>query len=84
MPIPENTPPPVGPRGLALRCSVQGADAYTAGQPVNACPYGPTRPFSRRAWVAGYVAAAHRAGKVLPGDVELEADLDEDAPTPDA
>lgn len=82
MPIPDDTPPPVGPRGLALRCSVQGADAYTAGLPVLACPYGSPRPFSRRAWVAGYVAAARRAGVTLPGDVELEADLDEDAPWP--
>jgi hypothetical protein len=80
--LPENTPPPVGPRGLAIRCALQGADAYAAGQPVNASPYGAPRPFSRRAWLVGYLAAARAAGAVLPGDEVLEDNLDHDAPTP--
>lgn len=75
-------PPPVGPRGLALRCGMQGADAYAAGLALLACPYGPARPFSRRAWVAGYGIAARAAGRVLPGDEELVDALDEGAPWP--
>lgn len=82
MPLPVDTPPPVGPRGLALRVSVQGADAQGAGKSVLACPYGPDRPYSRRAWVAGYVTAARRAGVPLPGSLELDEELDDDAPWP--
>lgn len=78
MPLPPGTPPPVGPRGLALRCAIQGRDAYARGAPLNACPYGPGRPFSRRAWVVGYNAGARAAGARLPGDTEC----DEDAPWP--
>lgn len=74
-------PPPVGPRGLAIRVAQQGADAQRAGANLLACPYGPARPFSRRAWLAGYAAAARAAGAPLPGDAELE-DLDDDAPFP--
>ena len=76
MPLPVDTPPPVGPRGLALRVSVQGADAQGAGKSVLACPY------SRRAWVAGYVTAARRAGVPLPGSLELDEELDDAAPWP--
>lgn len=75
------TPPPVGPRGLAVRCAIQGRDAYRAGVVLLACPYGASRPFSRRAWVAGYVAAARAAGAPLPADPEVD-DVDEDAPWP--
>ena len=82
MPIPDDTPPPVGPRGLALRCAIQGADAYAAGVPVLACPYGPARPYSRRAWLSGHAGAQHAAGDRTPADVADE--LDEDAPTPEA
>lgn len=78
--LPHDAPPPVGPRGLALRCAAQGADAHAAGAPANACPYGPTRPYSRRAWVTGYVAAARAAGESLPGDTVDE--VDDDAPWP--
>lgn len=80
MPLPPDTPPPIGPRGLAIRVAVQGRDAYQGGAPVTACPYGPTRPYSKRAWVAGYVDAALAAGVRLPADVADEADPD--APWP--
>ena len=76
----DTMPPPVGPRGLALRAGMQGADAYAAGLPLLACPYGPTRPFSRRSWVTGYAVAARAAGGVLPGDEVL--DVEEAAPWP--
>lgn len=75
-------PPPVGPRGLAIRVAVQGAEAQRAGITLLACPYGPTRPFSRRAWVAGYVHAAQAAGAPLPEDPEVEDVIDDDAPFP--
>lgn len=68
----ETMPPPVGPRGLAVRCAIQGRDAYAAGLVLLACPYGAARPFSRRAWVAGYAAAARSAGAPLPPLEELE------------
>lgn len=80
MPLPPNTPPPIGPRGLAARCAIQGQDAGTIGAPVNACPYGPDRPFSRRAWLAGYVAGVRRLGVPLPED--RVDDVDEAAPWP--
>lgn len=80
MPLPPDTPPPVGPRGLALRAAIQGQDAHAAGAPVNACPYGPTRPFTRRAWIAGYVRAAIAAGERTPAEVAEE--VDEAAPWP--
>lgn len=59
----DTTPPPVGPRGLAIRCAIQGRDAYAAGKASLACPYGATRPLSRRAWVAGWAAARTAAGE---------------------
>lgn len=77
-----DAPPPVGPRGLAVRCAAQGATAYAAGASALACPYGPTRPFSRRAWVTGYNGAAQRAGGPLPGDDNTGEDTDEAAPWP--
>lgn len=80
MPIPDGTPPPIGPRGLAMRCAIQGRDAYAAGAPVGACPYRDGRPFSRRAWLVGFNAAARAAGERLPGDTA--EDLDEAAPWP--
>lgn len=80
MPLPPNTPPPVGLRGLALRAAIQGQDAREAGVTLSACPYGPDRPFSRRAWVAGYVDRARVLGDQLP-EARVD-DVDEDAPTP--
>ena len=74
----EQAPPPVGPRGIALRCGMQGADAHAAGLPVLACPYGPARPFARRSWVTGYGIAARAAGTPSAADVEV----DESAPWP--
>lgn len=82
MTMSDTMPPPVGPRGLAVRCALQGRDAYAAGVVLIACPYGPARPFSRRAWVAGYVAAARAARAPLPSDAELEDLVDDDAPWP--
>jgi hypothetical protein len=73
----DTTPPPVGPRGLALRVGAQGARAYVDGRPLLACPYGPARPYSRRAWVTGYGIAARNAGAVADPD-----EVDEDAPWP--
>jgi alkylated DNA nucleotide flippase Atl1 len=61
-----------------MRCAIQGAEAFAAGAVIAACPYGPTRPFSQRAWIVGWVQAARRAGRVLPGFV----DYDPDAPWP--
>lgn len=78
MPLPPDSPPPVGPLGLAIRCAEQGADAQAAGVPLNACPYGPDRTFSRRAWVGGYVRAGQAAG-VIPTGVP---DVDESEPWP--
>lgn len=78
MPLPPDTPPPIGPRGLALRCAIQGHDAYLAGASVSACPYRDGRPFSRRAWLAGYNTAARMAGARLPSD----AVPDESTPWP--
>jgi len=75
-------PPPVGPRGLAIRVAEQGRTAYASGANLLACPYGPARPFSRRAWLAGYAAAARAAGAPLPGTEELEELIDPDAPWP--
>lgn len=77
MPIPDGTPPPVGPRGLAIRAAIQGLDAYAAGRPVNACPYGEARPFTRRAWLAGYAQGARDAGVTMPAE-----EVDEAAPWP--
>lgn len=76
----DHLPPPVGPRGLVMRVAVQGRIAYEVGLPVFACPYGPTRPLSRRAWVAGYTAAQRAAGARTAADVADE--VDEDAPWP--
>lgn len=75
----DTTPPPVGPRGLAIRVATQGADAYRAGLTLLACPYGPARPYSRRAWVAGYSSAELAAGG---RDLELVDDVADDAPAP--
>lgn len=80
MPLSPDAPPPIGPRSLALAAAFQGSAAYTAGAPVNACPYGATRPFTVRAWLAGYNAAARKAGATLPGDVA--DDVDDEAPWP--
>lgn len=48
-------PPPVGPRGLALRAIGEGLAAGATDQPVTACPYSRGRGFTRRAWLTGYV-----------------------------
>ena len=76
----DTLPPPVGPRGLALRAGLQGAEAHAAGLPVLACPYGPARPFARRSWVEGYALAQAAAGDRTAGDVVEE--VDEAAPWP--
>lgn len=78
MPLPEHAPPPIGPRSLAIAVAVQGRDAGAAGAPVNACPYGEGRPYSRRAWVAGHTAGRIAAGLELPDPT----DHDEAAPWP--
>lgn len=80
MPLPPDTPPPIGPRGLAIRCAIQGRDAFDSGAALNACPYGPARPYSRRAWVAGFVAGARSAGVRL-ADAGVD-ELDDAAPWP--
>lgn len=70
--------PPIGPRSLAVACAQQGAEAYGAGAALTACPYGPDRPYSRRAWVEGFAQAARLAG-VSPLDPD---DVDDAAPWP--
>lgn len=76
----DQTPPPVGPRGLAIRVATQGAEAYRAGRTLLACPYGPARPFSRRAWVAGYASAELASDS---RDLEqIDEELDDAAPWP--
>jgi hypothetical protein len=59
-----------GPRGLAVRCSLDGAEAGGRGEPVTVCPYLPSeRPFSMRSWVVGYLAGRQAAGLPLPADL---------------
>lgn len=72
-------PPPIGPRGLAIRCAIQGREAFDRGAPVLACPYGPSRPFSRRAWVTGYTAAEIASGARQLDEI---GDVDDNAPAP--
>ena len=69
-------PPPIGVRGLAVRAALEGKAAALEGASYHACPYAASRPFTRRAWLAGYVAGRQEAG------VELEVDPDPVAPWP--
>lgn len=70
-----------GPRGLALRCSLDGAEAGREGASVLVCPYLPSeRPFSMRSWVVGYLAGRRAAGLPMPSD--LADEVDEDGPWP--
>jgi hypothetical protein len=66
-----------GPRGLALRCALEGREVGAAGGSWRACPYGPDRDYSRRAWLRGYVAGRCAAGWPMPA-----LEVDEDAPWP--
>ncbi|WP_395695040.1 Rmf/CrpP fold protein [Nocardioides sp.] len=70
-----------GPRGLALRCVVDGREAGRAGDPVTVCPYRPSsRPWAARWWVRGYVAGRIEVG--LPTAADRVDEWDEDAPWP--
>lgn len=70
-----------GPRGMALRCEVDGMAAGRAGEPVDVCPYRPSsRPRETRWWVHGYVAGRLEAGLPTAGD--RVDDWNEDAPWP--
>lgn len=70
-----------GPRGLALRCAVDGRDAGRSGEPVTVCPYLPdSRPLETKWWVRGYVAGLRDAG--LPTAADRIDEWDEDAPWP--
>jgi hypothetical protein len=60
---------PIGPHTLYWACRFQGADAYRDGQLIDACPYGPDRQFSSRAWRDGWRAAARAAGVKLPHEI---------------
>jgi ribosome modulation factor len=60
---------PIGPHELYWRCRFQGADAYRAGNSIDACPYGANRHFSGRAWRDGWRAAAKAAGVKLPHEI---------------
>lgn len=71
-------PPPVGPRGLALRAATEGRAAGAGGAEVTSCPYGTSRPFTRRAWLVGYVFGRREAGLSLP-----PLEVDHDTPHPD-
>jgi len=66
------------PRGLALRCAVEGRDAGAGGLPWRACPYDGGRPYSLRWWLRGYVGGRSRAGLPMPA---LDVDVDEDVPS---
>ena len=68
----------MGPLTLATFCSHEGAEAAAAGAPSNTCPYGPDRPYSRHAWIAGWTSARRRAGLPLASDriAEQNAELD--------
>jgi ribosome modulation factor len=57
---------PIGPYTLYLGVPVPGADAYRAGQLIDACPYEPNTQFSGRAWRDGWRAAAHADRVKLP------------------
>ena len=70
-----------GPRGLALRCAVDGRDAGRSGEPVTVCPYLPdSRPLAAKWWVRGYIAGLRDAG--LPTAADRIDEWDEDAPWP--
>jgi hypothetical protein len=70
-----------GPRGLALRCVLDGREAGRAGEPSTVCPYLPiSRPWAVRWWVRGYVAGRVEAG--LPTAADRVDEWDEDAPWP--
>ena len=60
---------PIGPYSLYWQCRIQGADAYRAGQKLDACPYDNNRGFSGRAWRDGWRAAAKAAGVNLPHEM---------------
>ena len=67
-----------GPRGLALRCALEGRSAGQSGASWRVCPYdGRARPYSQRSWLLGYVAGRRAAGLELP-----KVDVDHDAPWP--
>lgn len=59
-------PPPRGPRGLAYRAVLEGLAAAGAELPASACPYSIGRPFTRRAWLAGYVRGRRNLGLPVP------------------
>ena len=66
---PGSTPAGVyGPRGLALRCLLEGREAGAAGSSWRACPYSTARGFSLRWWLKGYVRGRDEAGLPLPGE----------------
>jgi hypothetical protein len=70
-----------GPRGLALRCVLDGRDAGRSGEPSTVCPYEwASRPWAVRWWVHGYVAGRREAG--LPTAADRVDEWDEDAPWP--
>ena len=70
-----------GPRGLALRCAIDGRDAGRSGEPVTVCPYLPdSRPLEAKWWVRGYIAGLRDAG--LPTAADRIDEWDEDAPWP--
>ena len=57
-----------GPRGLALRCALEGRDAGAGGLSHRVCPYSAGRPYSLRWWLRGYVAGRQLSGLPLPSD----------------
>jgi hypothetical protein len=60
---------PIGPHSLYWACRIQGAEAFRARQPIDACPYGDSRQFSGRAWRDGRRAAAQVAGLKLRHEI---------------
>jgi hypothetical protein len=66
---------PIGPYSLYWQCRHQGADAYRARQPIDACPYDDNRQFSGRARRDGWRAAAQAAGVKLPHEIAADDHL---------
>lgn len=64
----------VGARPALARAYMAGALAATDDVPAHSCPHGEDRAISRRAWIAGHVAASRLAGRLVPADVLLEVD----------
>lgn len=64
----------VGAHPALARAYMAGALAATDDVPAHSCPIRPDLAISRRAWLAGHIAASRLAGRLVPADVLLEVD----------